>query len=357
MEHQTHNTVTISAGTIFKTIIIILLFWVAYILKGLVLILLMSIVIASCVEMITKVLVKRRIPRLLSVIFVYVCGAGILVGTVYFLLLPLLAQSSQVVKTLPAYLSSESFQTSNFLSNQPFVAGLTNTLNINQLASGINEMIGRLSSGTFNTVAGIFGGILSFVLVIVLSFYMSVNDEGIPSFLRLITPLKHEPYVLNLWRRAQQKIGLWMQGQLLLALIVGILVFLGLTLVGIPNAILLAFLAGMFEIIPLFGPILSAIPAIALSFVDGGISSVFLVAGLYLIIHQFENHLIYPLVVKKVTGVSPIVSIVALVAGWELGGFLGVVLSVPIATVLMEFLDDFEKNKIEKIERLERMKA
>ena len=72
-----------------------------------------------------------------------------------------------------------------------------------------------------------------------------------------------------------------------------------------------------------------------------------MVLGLYVIIHQFENQLIYPLVVKKVVGVSPIVSIVALVAGWQLAGFLGIVLSVPIATVFIEFFDDFEKDKIE----------
>jgi predicted PurR-regulated permease PerM len=77
-----------------------------------------------------------------------------------------------------------------------------------------------------------------------------------------------------------------------------------------------------------------------------------LVVGLYLIVHQFENQLIYPLVVKKVVGVSPVVSIIALVAGWELAGFLGIVLSVPLASVLIEFLDDLEKNKVEAVERM-----
>jgi predicted PurR-regulated permease PerM len=85
---------------------------------------------------------------------------------------------------------------------------------------------------------------------------------------------------------------------------------------------------------------------------SGGFTTAILVAGLYIIVHQFENQLIYPLVVKKVIGVSPIVSIVALVAGFELLGFLGLILSVPIATVVLEFFDDLEKDKIEKIERM-----
>jgi predicted PurR-regulated permease PerM len=141
-----------------------------------------------------------------------------------------------------------------------------------------------------------------------------------------------------------------MQGQLILAVIIGMLVYLGLTLLNVPNALLLAVLAGLFEIIPLFGPILASIPGVMIAFVGGGMSLAVVVIGLYLIIHQFENHLIYPLVVKKVTGVSPIVSIIALVAGWELAGFLGLIISVPFATVLMEFFDDVERNKIAQIE-------
>ena len=143
-----------------------------------------------------------------------------------------------------------------------------------------------------------------------------------------------------------------MQGQLVLAIIIGMLVYLGLLIINIPNALLLATLAAAFEIIPLFGPILSSIPAIMIAFVAGGFPTALVVMGLYLIVHQFENQLIYPLVVKKVVGVSPIVSIIALAAGWELAGFIGLILSVPIAAVIIEFFDDFEKNKIESLERM-----
>jgi predicted PurR-regulated permease PerM len=229
---------------------------------------------------------------------------------------------------------------------------LKNSINIQEISDSISSFTESLNLGAFNTVVSVFGGFLSFILMVVLSFYLSVDENGVAKFLRIVTPLKHEKYILNLWQRAQHKIGLWMQGQLVLAVIIGMLVFLGLTLLGVKNALLLSFLAAVFEIIPLFGPILASIPAVVLSFVSGGISTSVLVIGLYVIIHQFENHLIYPLVVKKVIGVSPIVSIVALVAGWELFGFLGMVLSVPVATAFMEFLDDLEKDKIEKIERM-----
>ena len=136
-----------------------------------------------------------------------------------------------------------------------------------------------------------------------------------------------------------------MQGQILLAAIIAVLVYLGLLLVRVEHPLLLAVAAGMFEIIPLFGPILAAIPAILVAFTGGGMSQALIVAGLFVIVQQFENQLIYPLVVKKVVGVPPMISILALLIGGQLAGFLGIVISVPVAAVFMELINDLEKNK------------
>jgi len=192
----------------------------------------------------------------------------------------------------------------------------------------------------------VFGGILSLILIFVLSFYLAVQEDGIAKFLRVITPLKHEEYVISLWKRSQLKIGFWLQGQLLLAVLVGVLVYLGLSIIGIDNALFYAAIAAILETIPLFGPIIAAIPAIAAAYIDGGVSYGLLVLGLYLIIQQFENHLIYPLVVKKIIGVPPILVILAIIVGAKLAGFLGVILSVPVAATLMEYFDDLQMSKV-----------
>jgi predicted PurR-regulated permease PerM len=351
MESKEHS-LSISLGSIFNFFLVLIGLYCLYILKDLVLVVLMSIVIASSVEPMAKWFVRKKIPRILGVIVVYLTVALILGFSLFYLLLPLLSESSAVLKNLPSYFSGFNSGIDSTVSGKPIVSSLKNSINIQEISDSISSFTESLNLGAFNTVVSVFGGFLSFILMVVLSFYLSVDENGVAKFLRIVTPLKHEKYILNLWQRAQHKIGLWMQGQLVLAVIIGMLVFLGLTLLGVKNALLLSFLAAVFEIIPLFGPILASIPAVVLSFVSGGISTSVLVIGLYVIIHQFENHLIYPLVVKKVIGVSPIVSIVALVAGWELFGFLGMVLSVPVATAFMEFLDDLEKDKIEKIERM-----
>jgi predicted PurR-regulated permease PerM len=211
--------------------------------------------------------------------------------------------------------------------------------------SYLNSFINSVSSGVFTSVSRIFGGVASFVMMIVLSFYLAVQEDGIGKFLKIITPSQYERYAVGLWRRSQHKIGLWMQGQLLLAIIVVVLVYLGLMLVGVPHALLLAVLAGCFEIIPLFGPILSAIPGIFVAYSTSGATVALVTAGLYLIIQQFENHLVYPLVVRKVVGVPPMVSIIALLVGGQLAGFLGVVIAVPLATVVTELFSDLEDHK------------
>lgn len=350
------NVVHISAGSVVKVITIGLLFALLFYLRDLVLVLLMSIVVASAVEPAAQWFQKRGLNRLVSVILVYLFIAVCLVGMVYFLIIPLLTESSDFLRNFPKYFNSneilDSLNKSRLFSEGSFVSGLKNSLNIEDYIGQINTIVNSISSNTFGTVATFFGGILSFFLMVILSFYLSVEENGVSKFLKIITTIKHEKYIIALWSRSQRKIALWMQGQLVLAVIIGMLVYLGLLLLKVPNALLLATFAAAFEIIPLFGPILASIPAIAISFVSGGFSAALMVALLYLVVHQFENQLIYPLVVKKVVGVSPVVSIIALTAGWQLTGIVGLILAVPVASIIMEFIDDLEKDKIERIEKM-----
>ena len=349
--------IQISAGTIIKTLLIALAFVLFYYLRDVALVVLLAIIIASSVEPGTQWFLRRGVPRILAVLFMYFVAVVVLVVVFYFLFLPLLNQSATFLSTLPGYLGElqvwNPLQNNELLSSNSAVQGFSKTFSLSQIVEQINTTVSSFSEGFFSTASTAFGGILSFLLVIVLSFYLSVESDGVSSFLRIVTPAKNEKYVLSLWKRSQHKIGLWMQGQLILAVIIGMLVYLGLMLMGVENALLLAFLAAVFEIIPLFGPILAAIPAVTLSLVTGGMTSALLVVGLYIIVHQFENQLIYPLVVRKIVGVPPLVSILALIIGYKLAGFVGLLISVPVATMLIEFLNDVEKNKIAEAERLQ----
>ena len=339
-ENKGDTIISISVGTMIKAFLVFILFYVLYLLSDLVLVLLTSIVVASSVEPATKWFVKRKIPRIPAVLLVYILFLGAFAGSFFLFLPPLLQDFSLFFASLPQYLS--------FL-------GQWNPWNdVFNYQTILNNLIAQFSPSTSSggniaqTVSGVFSGIFSFILVLVLSFYFAVQEKGIENFLKIIVPLKNEKYIIDLWYRSQAKIGKWMQGQLLLGILVGALTYLGLLILGVPQAFMLAMIAALFELIPVFGPTLSAIPAVMIGFTVSAPLG-FMTIALYIIIQQFENHLIYPIVVRKVVGVPPILVIIALLIGVKLGGFMGLILSVPFAAALMELVNDLEKRKIEKI--------
>jgi len=349
--------IQIGSGTIIKALLIVIALAVFYYLRDIVLVVLLAVIIASAIEPGAKWFLRRGVPRVLAVLLIYFVAVMILVIVFYFLFLPLLNQSATFLSSLPGYLGElqvwNPLQDSELLSSSSAIEGFSKNFSLAQIVEQIDSSINSLSNGFFSTASTIFGGVLSFILVVVLSFYLSVESAGVANFLRIITPAKNEDYVLDLWKRSQHKIGLWMQGQIVLAIIVAMLVFLGLTLLRVENALLLAVLAGIFELIPIFGPILAAIPAVTLALVSDGMTSALLVVGLYVIIQQFENQLIYPLVVRKIVGVPPLLSILALIVGYKLAGFVGLLISVPLATMLIELLNDVGANKAAEAKRLQ----
>ena len=347
MEDRSIN-ISITAGTIFKIVLILVSAWVLFILRNIVLDVVTAIVIASAIEPGVYALVRYKVPRIVAVIIVYLVLFTVFFGLFYFFFPSVLEDLATFLSALPAYL--DAFTRTGAFDTYASILGIPapSAASANNIMDGIRSAFDI--SGTFGNPLGavtrIFGGVFSFVLIIVFSFYFAVIETGVDDFLHIISPKRYQKYVLNLWRRSQQKIGLWMQGQLILALIMGILAYLGLTILGIKHALLLAVLAAVFEIIPVFGPTLAAVPAILVGFVDGGLTIGLAVIVLYIIFQQFENHLIYPLVVTRVVGVPPLLVILAIIVGAELAGFLGILLAVPAAAVIQELVRDIESGRL-----------
>lgn len=337
----------VSVGTVLKVLLVLLSAWLLYLLFDLVLVILLSIVIASSVEPATRSLARYRVPRVLAVLLVYIFAFLLFAVLVPVFIFPVFRDLSDFVTTLPAKINSLPF----FTQVPPLLTNFSGQLSLPDIFSSLSAGLATIPRGLTETVSVVFGSLFKLVLIVVISFYLAVQPKGIEGFLRLVTPIPHERYVLDLWQRGQRKIGMWMQGQLLLGLIIGVLVFLGLSILQVEHALLLALLAALFEIIPFFGPVLAAVPAVLLAFGSSPTLG-FMVIGLYVIMQQFENHLIYPLVVRKIVGVPPLLVILSLIIGAQLAGFMGLILAVPVATILMEMLSDFEKSKylFEKVE-------
>jgi predicted PurR-regulated permease PerM len=338
--------VSITAGTVFKAIAVVGLILLLWNIRGLVLVLLTSIVIASAINPAATYFASKRIPRIVSVLFIYLAVIFGITALSAVFLPPLIDDFQQIRVELPTYIES---LTNGKIAQLPgydaFLNSITNTGLTGEIFSKVTATFSGATVGVLATASSIFGGLFSFLLIVVISFYLAVQEDGVRDFLRVVTPAKQEAYVLDLWKRSQRKIGLWMQGQLILSVLVGALTLPLLLVLKVPNAVLLAIIAAVFELIPIFGPILAAIPAVAFALIAGGPSLGLLVAGMYIIIQQFENHLFQPLVVKKIVGIPALVAILALIIGAQIAGFLGMLISVPVAAAIMEYFSDVEKSK------------
>jgi predicted PurR-regulated permease PerM len=341
--------VTITARSMVMAILFVLLVGLVWVLRDIVLIVLSAVVIASAMEPGVNFFYKRGIPRIGGVSIIYAIVIGIFFSVIFFFIPPILNDASTFLRQLPQTLQSININDLTHGLLPGFGAG--SSLNSADLLSSISQTVSDSTGGMFSTAAAFFGGLTSFVLIVVLSFYFSVQETGVDDFLRLVTPVKEQAYVLHLWKRSQDKIGEWMQGQLVLGIIVGVLLYLGLLILGVRYALLLAVLAALFELIPVFGQIMAAIPAVAIAYTDGGLTIGVYVFILYMVVQQFEAHLIYPIVVKKVVGVPPLLVILSLLIGFKLVGFLGVLLSVPIAGAIQEFVSDIDREKTRALAR------
>ncbi|KKU17016.1 MAG: hypothetical protein UX27_C0043G0003 [Candidatus Azambacteria bacterium GW2011_GWA2_45_90] len=299
-------------------------------------ILFLALVIASAIDPLAQWFEKKGVSRIFTVLAVYLTAFG-LIGLLVYLIVPvLLTEIRELSAVMPAYVE----KINSFIRTiQPATEqNLTETLKgfLRQLEGSL----GLVASNSLEAVIAVFGGITSLVLTVVISFYLSIQPRGIDNFLRALTPLHYEEYVMDLWTRSKRKIGRWAQGQLLLGFVVGVAVYIGLLLLGVKYALVLAIIAGIAELMPIVGVLISGTIAVLLA----AVQDLFLgamVLLLFVIIQQFENHVIVPQVMRKIVGLSPVVVILSLLIGFRLGGILGMLISVPVAAMLSEFWSDF----------------
>lgn len=346
------QVISIHSSTFIRAIVIGVLAYALWSLRDLALLILTAIVIASAIEPGVRFFIRLRIPRVVAVLGMYLGVFGSLFAAIYFLLPPFLADLQGIISDIPHYLQTLNLtgQLSEFSTLVPAVQQGRELEAVLNSILAFRVTFGGAPEGTFQLVTAIFGGIASFLIVVVLSFYFAMRDTGVEDFLRIVTPAKREEYVVGLWLRARVKIGLWMQGQMVSSALTGSIAYVGLVLLGVPYAFLLALLTAALELVPIFGSILAALPAIMIGFSTGGMSLAFLVVLVYVVVNQIEAHVIQPLVVNKVVGIPPLLVIIAVLVGAKLAGFLGVLLAIPVAAALREFLNDYDRGKREAVE-------
>ncbi len=229
------TTISISSGSIIRTLVWITVFAGLFFIKDFVIALLVAVVLASSVEMPVKALAKFGIPRSISVIGIFF-GLLILIAAVVLIFIPPLADDiARFIKTLPTILDSIRVfgKDMGFKDLSLAVQELSRDISKGQILTILKTtLVG--TSGFFATTSVVLGSIVNFLLTFVLAFYLALEEQGVHKFLRLVVPKHQEAYISDLWARAQKKIGLWMQGQLLLSLLVALLVYIPMLILNVP---------------------------------------------------------------------------------------------------------------------------
>lgn len=329
------TTVNISSLSFVKVLIIIAALTFVYIVRDILAILFISLLFASALSPWISTMEKRHIPRRLGILLIYVSIIAIVSLTFVLMVPAIVAQYNQLVATFPQY--SESVV--------QFLRGVV-PVDINiveyvkRFFQSIESSVLQATGTIFTKIFDVIAGIVALLVVFVVTFYMVAEEGAMKRAIRAVTPPKYHESIDELVARIQHKIGLWLRAQLILSVIIFLASFIGLSILQVDYALILAIFAGLTEFIPILGPIIGGVPAVFVAFNQAPMLAVF-VALLYFLIQRLENDFLVPTVMRKTVGVNPLVSIIALLIGAKLAGIVGVLLAIPVVTILAVVLEYF----------------
>jgi len=279
---------------------------------------------------------RRGMPRTAALGIVFLGIVVVLVALTGAIVTPLVIEAQGFVENLPANLAGVETSLQGLRARYSWLPDLA--VWVQRLPQEINRL-----GGYFAPAAGVafrfLGGIVTLITVLVLAFYMLVEGPVIKAGFLSLFPRSDRRQVAGTLEEVGAKFGSWLRGQLLLGLIIGVAAFVGMIAIGMPYAVLLGIVAGVTELIPIIGPVLGAIPAvfIALALSLAGVEpwwKLIFTVGWYTLIQQTEGNILVPRVMRHAVGLSPLLTILALVIGAKLLGLVGALLAVPVAAAL-----------------------
>ncbi len=330
----------ISTFTILKVVGILVLVFFVFLIRDVLVLLTISFIIAAALEpAVDKLQKKLKFPRWAGVLSIYLLFIAILFVFVS-MVAPIL---SEQVRTLIANKNTYISNVQGMISSWPreYQDQINNV--INNIPSVIkNWQIGGVSDRVF----GFFSGIGSFVVVLVISAYVLSLKNGMKQTVSAFVPESQRKLFIKMFGDITRKLSLWFRGQLVLSFSVGLATFIGLWIMHVPYALILALVAAFTELIPMVGPVLGAIPAVIVALFISPVMAI-IVAVFYILVQQLENHILVPQVMKKAVGLNPVIIISAMLIGAKLLGILGVILAVPVASSISVILKEWPRNNKE----------
>lgn len=311
----------LSKNQVILALIIIVVGWFMLQIRAIIASIFISYILMAALLPFVTYLRKKGLPKLLAVLIVYF-SIMIIGAVIIFPLIPFFtSQVQSLIAKFPHYLSSST-------------TALGLPVNAKQLQDYMSHETSNIGTNALFVTKQVFGGLFSTLTIIIVSFYLLLNYEA---FRKWIAGFFHEQdreKAYHVFKEVDEKLGDWLRGQLLLSYIIGVVTLICLVILGVPNALPLAVIAGILEAFPTLGPILSAIPAVIVALAISPAMAITVVI-LYIVIQLLENNLIVPKVMEHAVGLNPIIVIVGVSTGATLMGITGALLAIPFISFLV----------------------
>lgn len=345
----TNTGLVVRTALVVVTVLAVLgVAWLLISILEILIIVLISAILATGISPIVSELQGRtwtrrriRLSRGAAILIVYLALLVAFVGLAGIVITPVVIEAQGFIENLPENLGKLELLLKDYQVRYPWLPDLADVVRrLPQEASRATAYFAPAAGVAFRFV----GGIITILTVLVLTFYMLLEGHALREGILARLPAPRRVQFERVLDDVGTKFSGWLQGQLLLGLIVGLAAGLGMWAIGMPYPFLLGIVAGVTELIPIIGPIIGAIPALFIGVFQGWWRFLFTL-GWYAFIQQSENNFLVPRVMRHTVGLSPLLTIIAVVIGAKLMGVVGVLLSVPVAAALQvivgEILETF----------------
>ena len=283
---------------------------------------------------------KRRVPRALAILAIYLVIVGAFILLCLMVVPPLVVQARDLWAQMPRHFDD----LQRFLIRYRLMTRRVTLQEAVQNAPAGSG--GNAVSTVLIAISSLIGGTFEAITILILSFYLLIEGESLFSYLIRFVPPQRRAHVATAARQAVVKVSAWLGAQIVLAGVMGTFAAVGLGLMGEPYFYVVALVAAIGETIPIVGPLVGGITAVGVAIAVS--PRLAIEVGIYfLVLHQLEANVLVPKIMERRVGVSPVIVITALLLGASLWGLIGAILAIPTAAILSVIVEEFAGNPAE----------
>lgn len=316
---------------IFRVILALFAFYLLFLLRDVVTLVILGLVISILLNPAIDYFEKKKVHRSLATLIVYISAAALIVSFFLLTIPPIVVELASFSKNYLVYFEKFS---------SVFGVYMSSSTDLSLINTGLQEGILRLTSELWVIGSFVFGSVFSIITIFTLAFFFSAEEREIVGFIKLFSPKSLENNVVESWEKGRVTVSKWFGGRIFASILLALMTYVGCLLLNIKFAVSLSLLAGFLNIIPLIGPIISAILICSVALMDSWYVSLLALLMVF-ITQQIEGNIFTPLVTNKMIGLPNFLILTSILVGGKLAGIVGMVLAIPISGILYETVKNY----------------